>query len=174
MHATESDLQSKLDWAKKESDQANYELQQYRSRAQTTLQMKEKLIEQLKLGNGNTADNHNLFSTHSIEIEQLKAEKSGLLEEIRIQSEQLEQIRKYVDRLESVQKDQQNEFEQKLSDVNENLRMEERKWRQYESESKSQIRELAMVRDEMLRLQSDYTNQIHKKYSIKTLFEYSY
>lgn len=163
LNQSKDDLQSKFEWAKKEAEQANYELQQYRSRAQSTLQMKEKLIEQLKLENSNQ-DNHIIpTSTHSIEIDHLKTEKTGLLEEIRIQSEQLEQIRQYVDRLETVQKEQQHEFEQKLSRVNENLRIEEHKWRQYESESKSQMRELAMVREEMTRLQSDYTHQIHKK-----------
>lgn len=167
LHQSEIDLRGKLEWAKQESEQANYELQQYRSRAQSTLQMKEKLIEQLKLGtvdestpaNGPVASNN----THSIEMEHLRAEKVGLLEEIRIQNDQLEQIRRYVDRLETVQKDKQHEFDGKLREVNENLRSEELKWRQYESENKVQLRELAMLREEMSRLQSDYASQIHKR-----------
>lgn len=167
LHHSEVDLRGKLEWAKQESDQANYELQQYRSRAQSTLQMKEKLIEQLKLRtvDEGTPTNGPLASknTHSIEMEHLRAEKVGLLEEIRIQNDQLEQIRRYVDRLEAVQKDKQHEFDGKLREVNENLRSEELKWRQYESENKVQLRELAMLREEMSRLQSDYASQIHKR-----------
>lgn len=168
LHQSEVDVRGKLEWAKQESEQANYELQQYRSRAQSTLQMKEKLIEQLKLGtvdDSSTATNQAAHTTHSIEMEHLRAEKVGLLEEIRIQNDQLEQIRRYVDRLETVQKDKQHEFDGKLREVNENLRSEELKWRQYESENKVQLRELAMLRDEMTRLQSDYASQIHKRYN---------
>lgn len=167
LHQSEVDLRGRLEWAKQESDQANYELQQYRSRAQSTLQMKEKLIEQLKLGTVDEGTPTNgpvaLKNTHSIEMEHLRAEKVGLLEEIRIQNDQLEQIRRYVDRLEAVQKDKQNEFDGKLREVNETLRSEEQKWRQYESENKVQLRELAMLREEMSRLQSDYASQIHKR-----------
>lgn len=167
LHQSEVDLRGKLEWAKQESDQANYELQQYRSRAQSTLQMKEKLIEQLKLGavDEGTPTNGPVAAkiTHSIEMEHLRAEKVGLLEEIRMQNDQLEQIRRYVDRLEEVQKDKQHEFDGKLREVNENLRSEELKWRQYESENKVQLRELAMLREEMSRLQSDYACQIHKR-----------
>lgn len=45
---SERDLVNQLDCAKRETEQTTTELQQYRSRAQSTLQMKDKIIEQLK------------------------------------------------------------------------------------------------------------------------------
>lgn len=45
---SERDLVNQLDCAKRETEPTTTELQQYRSRAQSTLQMKDKIIEQLK------------------------------------------------------------------------------------------------------------------------------
>ena len=162
LQATESDLLIKLDWAKKEAEQATDELHQYRSRAQSTLQMKERLIEQLRCDNKgfNKIDETDISS---IELDHYKTEKLGLLEEIRIQNDQLQQIRCYVDKLETVQKDQQLEFEQKFASVTAKFKNEEKKWIQFEQENKSQVSELSMVRDEMQRLQTEYTNKIHQK-----------
>lgn len=167
LNQSEADLLSKLSWAKQETEQSQYELQQYRSRAQSTLQMKDKLIQQLKCDHqmeaGNRSANVAQLTTESIELENMKTERAGLLEEIRIQNDQLEQIRRYVDKLEHVQKEQQNEFQDKLKLVNKNLKSEEQKWMQYENDNKSHVQELTMVREEMTRLQKEYANKIHQK-----------
>ncbi|KAG4070219.1 hypothetical protein HA402_003909 [Bradysia odoriphaga] len=159
----ESDLHKKLDWAKRESEQTTVELQQYRSRAQTTLQMKDKIIEQLKdNGDDGTKSTHRI---NSFEVENLKAENSGLLEEIRVQSEQLEQIRRYVEKLENLQRHQELEFDRKVKALNGDLRSEETKWMQFETDSKAQMKELASVKNEMNRLQIEYSNKIRDKES---------
>lgn len=152
----ESDLANKLDWAKRETEQTAIELQQYRSRAQSTLQMKDKLIEQLK-EKDNTAD-------AMISVTKINSfENQNLLEEIRVQSEQLEQIRRYVDKLENVQRDQEMEFDRRVDVLNGNLRLEETKWMQFETESKTQMRELSSLKDEMKRLQIENSNKIREK-----------
>lgn len=161
----ENDLVNKLDWAKRESEQSAAELTQYRSRAQTTLQMKDKIIEQLK-ERDQTMDIDGTIPSNrinSFEVENLKAERNGLLEEIRVQSDQLEQIRRYVEKLENVQRDQEKEFDRTVNALNGNLRLEETKWMQFETESKAQMKELASVKDEMNRLQIEYSNKIREK-----------
>lgn len=160
---SESDLANKLNWAKRETEQTAIELQQYRSRAQSTLQMKDKIIEQLKANDHSEDGTMSVSRINSIEIENLQEERNGLLEEVRIQSEQLEQIRRYVEKLENVQRDQEVEFDRKVNVLNGNLRLEETKWTQFESESKAQMKELSSVKDEMKRLQSEYSNKIREK-----------
>ncbi len=162
----ETDLFNKLDWAKRESEQTAIELQQYRSRAQSTLQMKDKIIEQLKTKDNPEDGTIWANRINSIEVENLKAEKNGLLEEIRVQSEQLEEIRRYVAKLENVQRDQEMEFDRRVSALNGNLQLEETKWMQFETESKAQMKELASVKDEMNRLQIDCSKKIRDKYVI--------
>lgn len=160
---SESDLANKLDWAKRETEQTAMELQQYRSRAQTTLQMKDKLIDQLK-EKDNTGDAIMSASRiNSFEVDNLKAERKSLLEEIRVQTEQLEQIRRYVEKLENVQRDQEMEFDRRVNALNGNLRLEETKWMQFETESKAQMKELSSVKDEMKRLQIEYSTKIREK-----------
>lgn len=159
---SESDLTNKLDWAKRETEETKKELQQYRSRAQSTLQIKDKIIEQLK--EKDTEDGSvSVTRINSIEVENLKMEKKNLLEEIRVQSEQLEQIRAYVEKLENVQRDQEREFDRRVNTLNGNLRLEETKWMQFENDSKAQMKELASVKDEMKLLQIEYSNKIREK-----------
>lgn len=161
----ENDLISKLDWAKRESEQSAMELTQYRSRAQSTLQMKDKIIEQLKEKEQMDDTDGTISSNriNSFEVENLKAEKNGYLEEIRVQSEQLMQIRAYVEKLENVQRDQEKEFDRRVNALNGNLRLEETKWMQFETESKAQMKELTSVREEMNRLQVEYSSKIREK-----------
>lgn len=159
----ENDLTNKLDWAKRETEQAVIELQQYRSRAQSTLQIKDKIIEQLKEKDASEDGSASVTRINSIEVENLKIEKENLLEEVRVQSEQLEQIRGYVEKLENVQRDQEREFDRRVNALNSNLRLEETKWMQFETDSKAQMKELASVKDEMKRLQMEYANKIREK-----------
>lgn len=156
---SEMDLRTKLEWAKREADQANNELQQYRSRAQTTLQMKDKLIEELKLGSNNGSA---ATQKHSIEHEQMMAVASEreAAEECR---RQVAETRRYVEQLENGQREQRTEFERAIDAAIEQQRTAEMKCRQVEAEAKVQQREMTMVREEMARLQADYVAQMHKK-----------
>jgi uncharacterized membrane protein YgaE (UPF0421/DUF939 family) len=76
LQQSENDLKQKLDYAKNETRDASNELQQYRLRAQNQLQMKEKMIEQLKSGGGEVAngDEHD-ESTLQIELEQMQSQR---------------------------------------------------------------------------------------------------
>lgn len=163
----QEETHQKLEWSKQEAEQAQNELTHYRSRAQSTLLMKDKIIEQLQT---NSESNQNQFShsvpdtSNTLALEELQTEKSYLLEETKSLSEQLTTLRGYVDRLELSQNLQQDEFNLRLEEVNRNsLRSEESRLREYESRNQMQLRELLMVREEMARLQTDHASQIQSK-----------
>lgn len=165
MHQIEQDINSKLEWAQRESEQAINELQQYRLRAQTTLQMKEKLIEQLKAskdGSGGGVDAQSV----QLELEQMKNENTILCDENKQQTMQLEQIRQYVEKFEAMQRAQQIDFDGKLTLLNGKLKQDERKWMQYEAEYKTQAKELTTIQTEMTRMQMEFTGKIQAKWDI--------
>lgn len=161
----ENETTTKLEWAKKEAEQAVNELQQYRSKAQKTLQMKDQLIDELKTNKGHhkEMDTTSLSSAKSLEIKNLKSENSNIIDERNMLAKQLEDIRIYVDKLETMQKDQQIEFEKRLNLLNLNLKQDERKWIQYEDEYRAQVKELQSVRDEMNRLQIEFSIKLKEK-----------
>lgn len=161
MHQIEQDINSKLEWAQRESEQAINELQQYRLRAQTTLQMKEQLIEQLKA----SKDGSGGVDAQSVqlELEQMQNENKILCEENKQQTMQLEQIRQYVDKFEAMQREQQIDFDAKLTMLSGKLKQDERKWMQYEAEYKAQTKELETMRTEMNRMQTECTGKIQTK-----------
>lgn len=161
----EEETRQQLVWSKQEAEQAKNELAQYRSRAQSTLLMKDKIIEQLQQS---TSESHqftlpNPESSNTLALEHLRIEKANLMEENQSLSEQLMSLRDYVDRLESSQKLQQDEFNLKLDEMNRNTFSEETRLRDYESLNKMQIRELLVLREEIVRLQSDHASQLHAK-----------
>lgn len=160
---SDEELRQQLQWSKQEADQAKNELQQYRSRAHSTLQLKDQLIEKLKSTSESQSSHPTANVEHILELDHLRSEKAALLDETRVLSEQLVQVRGYVDRLESVQRSQQDEFDLKLEELTRSMRDEEGKWRDYEVQNKAQMRELLIVRDEMARLQSEFASQLHVK-----------
>lgn len=171
MHQIEHELNEKLKWAQRESEQAINELQQYRLRAQTTLQMKEQLIEQLKSTQNGLINTENVDGQEStslkqqqqLEFEHLKNENFLLTEENKQKTAQLEQIRKYVDKFELIQREQQIDFDAKLLMLGEKLKQDERKWMHYEAEYKAQSKELATVRAEMNRIQMGFAGELKQK-----------
>lgn len=161
---SEEELRQQWHWSKQESEQAKIELAQYRSRAQSTLLMKDKLIEQLKLA----SDSHQLANadpirTEHLEMEHWQNEKAGLLEQTQTFTAQITELRGYVAQLESTIKVQQDEYYLKLDELNQSTLGEEARLREYESQNKVQLRELLMVREEMAKLQTDCARQLHEK-----------
>ena len=75
LQQSENDFKQKLEYAKNESRDAINELAQYRLRAQNQLQLKEKLIEQLKNGGDITNGDDQDESTLQIEVEQLRSQR---------------------------------------------------------------------------------------------------
>lgn len=161
-----ADVRQQLEWSKQEAEQAKIELAQYRSRAQSTLLMKDKIIEQLK---SHSEPNHvthpedSVSTSSNLTLEHLRCENGNLLEDNQRLNEQLVSLRGHIDQMESAQKLQQDDFNLKLEEMSRNFRSEEFRLQDYETQNKVQIRELLLVREEMSRLQADNASQIHSK-----------
>lgn len=157
------ELMEKLEWAKKETNQAVMEMQQYRVRAQQTLQMKEKLIEQLKKGqSGGHEDGGSSNDALTLEIQQLKAEKQILIDESRNLSEKLEQSKEMIRKVEQ-KLDILPEKEAKIHELQEQLVKIGSKNTQIEEELNTQNREMLNLREEMMKQRSKFATQLSER-----------
>lgn len=164
----EVDLREKLEWAKKETNQAIAELQQYRTRAQQTLQMKEKLIEELKLGHSEEAGNvydsdlENGTNALRIELENIKSENRSLLEEISMLNDKCEQTKNYAVRLERML-ESGAERERKLNEVQESFNNIVNKCSQLEEELKARVQETILLKEEMMKQRGQFKIKMSEK-----------
>lgn len=167
-HQNEIELQQKLEWAKNEANQAVSELHQYRSRAQTTLQIKEKLITELKSGREISSENLSISSSNedilNIEIEQLKSEKQNLLQEVNSLNDKYEQSRNYISSLEKHHKEINCELEVKINKMEETINQETSKSINLENDLKVQNQEMNSLREEISKIRSNYTAKLQEKY----------
>lgn len=170
MHEAQMDLSEKLSLAKTETEQAVFELQQYRSRAQHTLQMKDELIAELKSmhtkNESGDVDTDIDAQCKQIEYVTLKQERDSFLEEINGLRNQLNANKQIITSLES----KLHEFEQQHNDNEKSLtsaiKQEKLKYSQLEETSKIQAKELKVVRDELKRQQSLTSIKLHEQYGI--------
>lgn len=176
MHEAQMDLSEKLSMAKTETEQAVFELQQYRSRAQHTLQMKDELIVELKSmhtkNESGDVDTDIDAQCKQIEYVTLKQERDSFLEEINGLRNQLNANKQIITSLES----KLHEFEQQHNDSEKSLssaiKQEKLKYSQLEETSKVQARELKVVRDELKRQQSLTSIKLHEQYGILVIISF--
>lgn len=168
LHQTELDLNEKMAWMRSESEQAAFELQQYRSRAQNTLQMKDELIAQLKSAHQKTGDGGDdaEMDAHVKQIEtmELAKERDALAEEIKMLRNQLDASKNFIHSLEQKYHDMETRFTEKEDAHNNVLRQEKLRLTQIEDALSTQAKELKAVRDEMKRQQLNYSTKLHEKY----------
>lgn len=158
------ETQHQLKLSKQETEQAKNELAQYRLRAQSTLQIKDKIIDQLQSSSESQSKTHDVSgTTNNLEVENLRIENNHLRDEMLSLNEQLASLRKYVDRLESSQKLQQYDFDLKIEEFNRNTLSEESTIQNYQTQIKVQQQEVVILREEIKRLNADHANQIHLK-----------
>lgn len=165
---TEVELIEKLNWTKSESEQAVFELQQYRARAQHTLQMKDQLIEELRTNNSsinltNENESETLFNLQEVEYSNYAKEREQLLEEIKLLKNQFEAGKQFITSLENKNRELEHELTEKVNLLNMTLKQEKMKNLQLEENCKAQIREMKAVRDEITRQQTNYSTQLHEK-----------
>lgn len=161
LHQSEIELTEKLKWGKTETDQAITDLQAYRSRAQTTLLLKEKMIEQLKVGDQKMNSTGNELI--SLELEELRLEKNNLTDEIGSLKDQLEQTKHYSVGFEEKYKKINEGLELSYQKMQEDLLKEQRRCQRLEDELKIQNQELGSVREEMVRFRTSTSMKIHEK-----------
>lgn len=165
----EVDLNEKLEWARKETNQAITELQQYRTRAQQTLQMKERLIEELKQGSASQEQSDTLeneteqnLSTSRLELAHVKSENQNLLEEISMLHDKCEQAKTYALRLETML-EAGNDRERKLNETQENLVQLKMKASQLEEDLKAKLQETILLKEEMMKQRGSYMQKLSER-----------
>lgn len=167
MHEATMDLNEKLTLAKNETEQAVFELQQYRSRAQHTLQMKDELIAELKSMHtkSETTDDTDIDAQcKQIELATMKEERDIFFEENNMLRNQLNANKQLISTLESKIHEiemRSNDNEKSLANA---LKQEKLKLGQLEETMRTQAKELKVVRDELKRQQSITSTKLHEKY----------
>lgn len=163
----EQELNQKLEIAKVETSNAISELQQYRVRAHATLQLKEKMIEQLKdnviPGGMNQVGNVSTEQIIRIELEQMKHERQNLAEEMSALNEKYENGKLSWQTAE--QKFQRTifELEGKVEDFQQRLNVETTKLHQLDDDLGIKQRELVSVREELVKQRTAFSVKLHEK-----------
>lgn len=165
---TENDLKQKLDYAKNETRDANNELQQYRLRAQNQLQLKEKLIEQLKGGGTEMVNgNDQVDSSLQIELDQSRSERDHLQSELELLTRRFDESRSFIEKMEHKHRMMQAEAEDKLELLDEKISQLQVQCDHYEDEIRQQKQEISQVRDEMLKQKTAMTTKLHDRWELK-------
>ncbi|CAO1394160.1 unnamed protein product [Diamesa hyperborea] len=168
LQQNENDLKQKLDYSKNETNHAANELQQYRLRAQTTLQMKEKIIEQLKSGQSdktgvNDDNNDGYDSALAIELEQLKNERDNLQTELNSLNQRMEESRTFIDKMDHKRRLNESEADDKMKTLEETATNLTMKCSHYEEEIRLQKQEIKQIRDEMFKQKTTLSQKLHEK-----------
>ena len=168
LQQNENDLKQKLDYSKNETNHAANELQQYRLRAQTTLQMKEKIIQQLKSGQSdktgvNEDNNEGYDSALAIELEQLKNERDDLQTELSSLNQRLEESRTFIDKMDHKRRLNESEADDKMKILEETATNLTLKCSHYEEEIRLQKQEIKQIRDEMFKQKTSLSQKLHEK-----------
>jgi chromosome segregation ATPase len=162
---SENDLKQKLEFSRNEAKDFQKELQNYKLRAQNQLQMKEKLIEQLKTGaNAEIEDNgESDVPALQMEVDQLTQEREHLQSEINLLTKRLEESRSFIEKIEHKHRIMEASAEDKINALNEAINLNNLKSIQFEDEIRLNKNEIQQVRDEMLNQKKFMTMKIHEK-----------
>lgn len=164
LQQSESELRQKLEYAKTETNDVRQELQNYKLRAQNQLQMKEKLIEQLKCGDVHEeTDGANDMSAYQMEIDQIRSERDGLQAELNLMSKRMEESRKFIEKLEHKHRIMEAAAEDKINSLNDKITQLKKTSAHYEDEIRIQKQEIQQVREEMLNQKKFMTTKLHEK-----------
>lgn len=164
LQQSESESKQKLEYARTETKDVRQELQNYKLRAQNQLQMKEKLIEQLKSGaNVEEVEVNGDISALQMESDQLRSERDHLQTELNSLSKRLDETRNFIEKLEHKHRIMEAAAEDKINAINETLNQQNLKSIQYEDEIRLQKQEILQVRDEMLNQKKFMTMKLHEK-----------
>lgn len=165
----EQELQQKLEIAKTETQNVTTELQQYRVRAHATLQLKEKMIEQLKenvIPNAmNKNPNANSEQIMLIELEQLKNERQNLIDEISALSGKFERSKLQWQTTEDRFNGTVRELEGKVEELQQRLNVETTKLHQLDDDLGIKQKELLSAREELVKQRTAFSVKVHEKES---------
>ncbi|XP_049538175.1 golgin-84 [Anopheles darlingi] len=169
---SEQELQTKLEMAKLEAENAMSELQQYRVRAHATLQLKEKTIDQLKeqitnidrseqgTVNGGLSNSEQILQ---IELEQTRQEKSNLVDELNALNERIKQREGQWLATEEKLKMTVNNLEKHLQQSQQQSTFETDRFLQLEDDFKIKQKELASAREELIKQRTSFTARVYER-----------
>lgn len=167
LHQTEVELNERITSSRSEVEHAVQELQQYRVRAQNTLQMKDQLIEELKGGSANLSAVDSIIvqspQKESIEMQTLKSERDGLLIEIQALRKQTEGNKQFLASIENRLNDTEVRAKEREEFLNNLLQQEKFKCLQLEDNLQLSRKELSAVREEMERQQTSFSVKTHER-----------
>ncbi len=161
----ENDLKKKLEYSKNETTLLMNESAQYRSRAQSTLQMKEKIIQQLRNGqNDNSGKEKDVIETTLMaELEQLKNERQNLQTEIKSLTSRYEESRNLMEDLELKYYKEIDELREKYKLIDEEANQVNLRCSHFEDENKNLNQELMKLKEDMMKQKTSLTVQLHEK-----------
>lgn len=164
---TEQELKQKLEYSKNETKNSHTELQNHKLRALNQLQMKEKLIEQLKSGSqvetDQSIDSIADSAALQIEIDQLKNEKHHLQSELNLLSKRFDDSKSFIEKLEHKHRIMEATAEDKIANLNETINQFNIRCTQYDDEVRLQKRENSQIREEMMKQKTLMTTKLHEK-----------
>lgn len=164
LQQSESELKQKLEFAKTETKDVRQELQNYKLRAQNQLQMKEKLIEQLKSGDADVeTEGINETSALEMEIEQIRSERDNLQAELNLVTKRYDESRNFIEKLEHKHRIMEAAAEDKINALNDTITQLSNASVRFEDEIRIQKQEIQQVREEMLNQKKSMTTKLHEK-----------
>lgn len=167
----EQELRQKLEMARMETTNIAAELQQYRIRAHATLQLKEKMIDQLKEKISSLVlkkDPHESDNSEQIllmELEQLKNDRSSIQEEIAALNEKYEKSKSFWQSMEHTLKETVLDLERKICETQQKLNVEHTKTLQLDDDLNIRQKELLSAREELNKQRIDFSIKMHEKES---------
>lgn len=160
----EQEIGQKLEMAQMETANATAELQQYRIRAHATLQLKEKMIEQLKeqtsQDGSEGGDPERLML---MELEQLKNDRHSMQEEIAALNEKYEQGKKFWQTMEQTLRTSAFDLESRVAELQQKLSLESTKALQLQDNLNIKQKELQSAREEVTKQRTSLSVQMHEK-----------
>lgn len=166
LHQIEMDLNEKLSWTKSEAEHATADLQQYRARAQNTLQMKDDIIFQLKsLHAKPNSEELTELDSHVKQIEwtKMKEQHDALITEINMLREQLSESKRIVGSLEAKYQECEVRMKECEKSSSSAVKQEKTRYTQLEDIFRTQTKELGAVREELKNTQTTSSIKLHEK-----------
>lgn len=161
-----NEVQEQLTFAKTEADRAMGELQSYRSRAQSTLQIKERIIEELRTAQGQQSgfsDDSTVDRLRDLEIEQMKNEQKDCLAELTAAKLQMEGFQEHINKLENRLATVGEENAQNLIKLTGELANTEKERKTLHQEVTLLNAELQAVRTQSQKSNESLVQQLHEK-----------
>lgn len=159
------EVQEQLTFAKDEAERVRAELANYRTRAQSSLQMKERIIDELRSSSGNSSltTETPICTLSELEIEQLKNERNDYSAEVATMKLKMAGYQEHINKLEERIKIAGEESTRNLTRLTDELARVEKERKGQHQEVTLLNAELQAVRTQSEKWNQDLTQQLYDK-----------